>query len=44
MFDSASYILYAKDNRYMYSNGNTRLEEITYFPCSCSICNSYTPH
>lgn len=43
MFDSASYILYAKDNRYMHSNGTMRLEEITYFPCSCSICNSYTP-
>jgi 7-cyano-7-deazaguanine tRNA-ribosyltransferase len=43
MFDSASYILYAKDNRYMHSNGTSRLEEITYFPCSCPICNSFTP-
>jgi len=43
MFDSASYILYAKDNRYMHSNGTARLEEITYFPCSCPICNSFTP-
>jgi 7-cyano-7-deazaguanine tRNA-ribosyltransferase len=43
MFDSASYILYAKDNRYMHSYGTARLEEITYFPCSCPICNSFTP-
>lgn len=43
MFDSASYILYAKDNRYLYSNGTARLNEITFFPCSCSICNSFTP-
>src|SRR5918993_1981469 len=43
MFDSASYILYAKDNRYMHANGTARLEEITYFPCSCPICNSFTP-
>ena len=25
MFDSASYILYAKDNRYMHTNGTSRL-------------------
>jgi 7-cyano-7-deazaguanine tRNA-ribosyltransferase len=43
MFDSASYILYAKDNRYMHSNGTTKLENITYFPCSCVVCNSFTP-
>jgi len=43
IFDSASYILYAKDNRYMHSNGTTKLENITYFPCSCVVCNSFTP-
>ena len=42
MFDSASYILYANDNRYMYTNGTVRLEEISYFPCCCSTCTEYT--
>jgi 7-cyano-7-deazaguanine tRNA-ribosyltransferase len=42
MFDSASYMLYAKDNRYMYANGTIRLEEISYFPCCCSTCTQYT--
>ena len=42
MFDSASYMLYAKDNRYMHANGTIRLEEISYFPCYCSICSEYT--
>jgi 7-cyano-7-deazaguanine tRNA-ribosyltransferase len=41
-FDSASYILYAKDNRYMYSHGTLRLEEISYFPCCCPVCSYYT--
>jgi 7-cyano-7-deazaguanine tRNA-ribosyltransferase len=42
MFDSASYMLYAKDNRYMHAYGTLRLEEISYFPCCCSICTEYT--
>jgi 7-cyano-7-deazaguanine tRNA-ribosyltransferase len=42
MFDSASYMLYAKDNRYMHANGTMRLEELSYFPCCCSICSDYT--
>jgi 7-cyano-7-deazaguanine tRNA-ribosyltransferase len=42
MFDSASYMLYAKDNRYIHTNGTSRLEEISYLPCPCPICSSYT--
>ena len=42
-FDSASYILYSKANRYMHSNGTFRLNEIKYFVCPCSICNKYKP-
>jgi 7-cyano-7-deazaguanine tRNA-ribosyltransferase len=42
MFDSASYILYAKDNRYMYSNGTIRLEDLSYLPCQCPICTTYS--
>lgn len=42
LFDSASYILYARDNRYMTETGTKRLDEISYLPCSCSICSRYT--
>jgi 7-cyano-7-deazaguanine tRNA-ribosyltransferase len=41
MFDSASYMLYAKDNRYMHANGTSRLEDLTYLPCHCPICIKY---
>ena len=41
-FDSASYILYAKDNRYMYSHGTLRLDDMFYFPCCCPVCSYYT--
>lgn len=41
MFDSASYMLYAKDNRYMHANGTARLEDMTYLPCHCPICTKY---
>jgi 7-cyano-7-deazaguanine tRNA-ribosyltransferase len=41
MFDSASYVLYAKDNRYMHANGTVRLEKISYLPCQCPICSAY---
>ena len=43
LFDSASYILYARDNRYMVSGGTKRVEELSYFPCSCPVCSKYTP-
>lgn len=42
-FDSASYILYAKQRRYMTEDGTRRLNEIEYFPCCCIICSKYTP-
>ncbi len=41
-FDSASYILYAKDNRYMYSHGTLKLDDMFYFPCCCPVCSYYT--
>ncbi|AFH43036.1 tRNA guanosine(15) transglycosylase TgtA [Fervidicoccus fontis] len=43
LFDSASYILFARDGRYMIEGGTLRLEDIEYFPCSCPICSRYTP-
>ena len=40
-FDSASYILYAKDDRYITSNGTTKLSKLQYLPCNCPICRRY---
>ena len=41
-FDSASYMLYAKDNRYMTSNGTVRFDELAYLSCQCPVCSSHT--
>jgi 7-cyano-7-deazaguanine tRNA-ribosyltransferase len=41
-FDSASYILFAKQGRYMTERGTLLLEEMAYLPCSCPACNSTT--
>jgi 7-cyano-7-deazaguanine tRNA-ribosyltransferase len=41
-FDSASYMLYARDNRYMHPNGTSRLDKLTYLSCQCPICISMT--
>ncbi|MCE4613190.1 MAG: tRNA guanosine(15) transglycosylase TgtA [Desulfurococcales archaeon] len=43
MFDSASYILYARDGRYMTRFGATPLESLDYFACNCPVCSSRTP-
>lgn len=43
LFDSAAYVLYARENRYMTENGTWRLNELDYFPCSCPRCSSETP-
>lgn len=37
-FDSASYILFAKEGRYMTERGTIELERMTYLPCSCPVC------
>ncbi len=42
-FDSASYVLYARDGRYMTAYGTLRLEQLSYFPCDCPICRRYEP-
>jgi 7-cyano-7-deazaguanine tRNA-ribosyltransferase len=43
LFDSASYILYARDNRIITETRTYRLEELDYMPCSTEICTKYTP-
>jgi 7-cyano-7-deazaguanine tRNA-ribosyltransferase len=42
-FDSAAYILMAKDNRYMTVDGTQQLENLRELPCNCPICVTYTP-
>jgi 7-cyano-7-deazaguanine tRNA-ribosyltransferase len=42
-FDSASYILYAKQQRYITDDGTRYLKDIKVFPCNCEICSKYTP-
>ncbi len=42
-FDSASYMLYAKQLRYITEDGTRYLADITSFPCNCEICSKYTP-
>jgi len=41
LFDSASYILYARDNRMMFEWGTQNLNELHYIPCSCPVCSKY---
>jgi 7-cyano-7-deazaguanine tRNA-ribosyltransferase len=42
-FDSASYILYARQGRYMTEHGTYRLADLDYFPCECEVCSRHTP-
>lgn len=37
-FDSASYILFARQGRYMTGRGTFRLDQMGYLPCSCPTC------
>lgn len=43
LFDSAAYILYANDDRLMMPDGTYKLQNLSYMPCSCDVCNKYTP-
>lgn len=42
-FDSASYILYAKQDRYMTEDRTRKLSEIAYFSCVCEVCSKFSP-
>lgn len=42
-FDSASYALYAKHDRYITEDGTRQLAELEYFSCLCKSCLSHTP-
>lgn len=38
LFDSASYAIFARNDRYLTPNGTIRFDDLEYLPCSCSIC------
>jgi 7-cyano-7-deazaguanine tRNA-ribosyltransferase len=41
LFDSSAYAKYAKAERLVYPEGTKTLEELTYSPCICSVCNKF---
>jgi 7-cyano-7-deazaguanine tRNA-ribosyltransferase len=41
-FDSASYVLYARDERLMTPYGTLRLSEVEELPCSCPVCSKHS--
>jgi 7-cyano-7-deazaguanine tRNA-ribosyltransferase len=43
-FDSASYMLYAKDDRYMLPNRTVNIKDLSYLPCNCPVCSKYKPY
>ncbi|MFQ6051514.1 MAG: tRNA guanosine(15) transglycosylase TgtA [Candidatus Hydrothermarchaeota archaeon] len=40
-FDSASYAIYARDDRLMFANGTFRLKDLEESPCICPVCLEY---
>ncbi|MFC1754243.1 tRNA guanosine(15) transglycosylase TgtA, partial [Thermoproteota archaeon] len=40
LFDSASYMLYAREQRYLTDYGTLRLKNMKYLNCSCPFCSS----
>jgi 7-cyano-7-deazaguanine tRNA-ribosyltransferase len=43
LFDSAAYILYAQDDRFMMPTGTFKLKNLVEMPCSCPVCTNHTP-
>ena len=43
IFDSASYALFARNDRYLTTQGTAKVEDLEYFPCNCSTCYRQTP-
>jgi 7-cyano-7-deazaguanine tRNA-ribosyltransferase len=41
LFDSASYIKYAKDERLIFSDKTLRLKEMDELPCCCPVCSKF---
>ncbi len=43
LFDSAAYILYARDKRYLTPTGTRHIQDLRYLPCNCQVCTNHTP-
>ena len=43
LFDSAAYVLYARDGRYMTESGTEHLVDLDYLPCACPVCSGSEP-
>jgi 7-cyano-7-deazaguanine tRNA-ribosyltransferase len=43
IFDSASYALFARNDRYLTPQGTAKLEDLEYFPCICTSCSRRSP-
>jgi 7-cyano-7-deazaguanine tRNA-ribosyltransferase len=39
-FDSASYIKYADDDRFLFPNGTKKLDQLQVLPCLCPVCQN----
>src|SRR5574338_1132053 len=42
-FDSASYMLYAKHDRYIMEEGTAHIGEVAHFSCNCEVCTKIKP-
>jgi len=42
LFDSAAYVLYARDGRYMTPEKTLRFDSLTFLPCECPVCVEYS--
>ena len=42
-FDSAAYVLYARENRFMTSMETYHLSDLDELPCSCEVCSKWSP-
>lgn len=42
LFDSAAYALYARQGRYLSARGTWRLDEMSWLPCSCPVCQGHS--
>jgi 7-cyano-7-deazaguanine tRNA-ribosyltransferase len=41
LFDSAAYVLYALDGRYMTDYGTVHVDELEYVSCRCPVCSEH---
>ena len=41
-FDSAAYIKYADDDRFLFPNGTKKLDQLEVLSCLCPVCQNYT--